>query len=93
MATCMEQKNTKKRKKGSGTEYCLAIIPFGGYVKVAGMVDESMDSSFSHKPFELMSKPQMAANLVYERWRFNEHLSSVFNLHWFSIKQWGGTSF
>ena len=48
----------RKGKKGSGTEYCLAIIPFGGYVKVAGMVDESMDSSFSHKPYELMSKPR-----------------------------------
>ena len=45
-------------KKGSGTEYCLSIIPFGGYVKVAGMIDESMDSSFDHKPYELMSKPR-----------------------------------
>ena len=52
------KKIQRKGKKGSGTEYCLAIIPFGGYVKVAGMVDESMDSSFSHKPFELMSKPR-----------------------------------
>ena len=51
-------KKYKEKEKGSGTEYCLAIIPFGGYVKVAGMVDESMDSSFSHKPFELMSKPR-----------------------------------
>jgi len=53
--------NTKlkqKGKKGSGTEYCLSIIPFGGYVKVAGMIDESMDSSFDYKPYELMSKPR-----------------------------------
>jgi len=48
----------QKGKKGSGTEYCLSIIPFGGYVKVAGMIDESMDSSFDHKPYELMSKPR-----------------------------------
>ena len=48
----------QKGKKGSGTEYCLSIIPFGGYVKVAGMIDESMDSSFDYKPYELMSKPR-----------------------------------
>ena len=25
-----------KNKKGSGTEYCLALLPIGGYVKIAG---------------------------------------------------------
>ena len=43
-------------RKGSGTEYCFAVIPFGGYVKVAGVIDESMDKTFDHKPHELMSK-------------------------------------
>lgn len=43
-------------RKGSGTEYCFAVIPFGGYVKVAGVLDESMDATFEHKPYELMSK-------------------------------------
>ena len=43
-------------RKGSGTEYCFAVIPFGGYVKVAGVIDESMDKTFDHKPYELMSK-------------------------------------
>ncbi len=51
-------KINQKGKKGSGTEYCLAVVPFGGYVKVAGMIDESMDTSFQHKPYELMSKPR-----------------------------------
>ena len=36
-------------RKGSGTEYCFAVIPFGGYVKVAGVLDESMDTTFEHK--------------------------------------------
>ncbi|MEA1882363.1 MAG: RIP metalloprotease RseP [Candidatus Marinimicrobia bacterium] len=45
-------------RKGSGTEYCFAVIPFGGYVKVAGVIDESMDVAFEHKPYELMSKPK-----------------------------------
>ncbi|MGL6067912.1 MAG: site-2 protease family protein, partial [Sediminibacterium sp.] len=31
-----------KKKKGE-TEYGLGWIPFGGYVKIAGMIDESMD--------------------------------------------------
>ena len=45
-------------RKGTSTEYCLAIIPFGGYVKVAGIIDESMDSKYENKPYELMSKPK-----------------------------------
>lgn len=46
--------------KGSGTEYCLAIIPLGGYVKMAGMIDESLDGTIEYKPDELMSKPVWA---------------------------------
>ena len=41
---------------GSGTEYVLALIPLGGYVKMAGMIDESMDTKISHAPDEFMSK-------------------------------------
>ena len=36
----------------------MAIIPFGGYVKVAGIIDESMDTKYDSKPYELMSKPK-----------------------------------
>ncbi|HAX49527.1 MAG TPA: RIP metalloprotease RseP, partial [Bacteroidetes bacterium] len=28
------------------TEYGLGVFPLGGYVKVAGMIDESMDKDF-----------------------------------------------
>ena len=49
---------TRPGRKGTGTEYCFAIIPFGGYVKVAGMIDESMDATYKHEPYELMSKPK-----------------------------------
>ncbi len=31
------------------TDYRLAIFPIGGYVKIAGMVDESMDTDFAGK--------------------------------------------
>lgn len=47
-------------RKGSLTEYTLAMIPFGGYVKMSGMIDESLDSEIKHQPYELMSKPRWA---------------------------------
>lgn len=43
-----------------GTEYGLGWIPFGGYVKIAGMIDESMDTEqmkLPPKPDEFRSKP------------------------------------
>lgn len=42
------------------TEYGLGVFPLGGYVKVAGMIDESMDKDFINKPaepWEFRSKP------------------------------------
>ncbi|MBT9484875.1 RIP metalloprotease RseP [Sediminibacterium sp.] len=48
-----------KKKKGD-TEYGLGWIPFGGYVKIAGMIDESMDKEQLKKtaePWEFRSKP------------------------------------
>ncbi|WP_295231547.1 RIP metalloprotease RseP [Sediminibacterium sp.] len=48
-----------KKKKGE-TEYGLGWIPFGGYVKIAGMIDESMDKEQLKKPaepWEFRSKP------------------------------------
>jgi regulator of sigma E protease len=48
-----------KFKKGD-TEYGLGWLPLGGYVKIAGMIDESMDKEQMAKepqPFEFRSKP------------------------------------
>ncbi len=42
------------------TEYVLGATPLGGYVKIAGMVDESMDTDNLHKepePWEFRAKP------------------------------------
>jgi len=47
-------------KIGSGTEYCLALIPLGGYVKMAGAIDESLDDNITHADDELMSKSPLA---------------------------------
>ncbi len=47
------------RKIGE-TEYVLGATPLGGYVKIAGMIDESMDSEFADsepQPWEFRSKP------------------------------------
>ncbi len=48
------------KKKIGDTEYGLGWIPFGGYVKIAGMIDESMDKEQMDKApeqWELRSKP------------------------------------
>lgn len=40
------------KKKVGETEYGLGWVPFGGYVKISGMVDESMDKEQLKKPAE-----------------------------------------
>ena len=48
-----------KIKKGD-TEYGIGWLPLGGYVKIAGMIDESMDKEqLKHppQPYEFRSKP------------------------------------
>ncbi|MEJ7830271.1 MAG: site-2 protease family protein, partial [Segetibacter sp.] len=48
------------KKKVGETEYGLGWVPFGGYVKISGMVDESMDKEqmkLPPKPYEFRSKP------------------------------------
>ncbi len=48
-----------KRKKGE-TEYAIGAIPFGGYVRMSGMIDESMDKSYEGtepRPWEYRAKP------------------------------------
>lgn len=47
-------------KKIGDTEYGIGIIPLGGYVKIAGMIDESMDKEqMAQEPqeWEFRSKP------------------------------------
>lgn len=46
-------------KKGE-TEYAVSAIPLGGYVKISGMIDESLDSEAMKQPaqpWEFRSKP------------------------------------
>ena len=44
------------KKKGTNTEYCLALLPLGGYVKVSGILDESMDPNSTGADYEYQSK-------------------------------------
>lgn len=47
-------------KKIGDTDYCVSWIPFGGYVKIAGMIDESFDTDFVNQPpqpWEFRAKP------------------------------------
>ena len=48
------------KKKIGETVYGIGLIPLGGYVKIAGMIDESMDTEHLEKepePWEYRSKP------------------------------------
>ena len=48
------------KKKIGDTEYGIGVMPLGGYVKIAGMIDESMDTEHLNKepePWEFRSKP------------------------------------
>nr|WP_314493919.1 RIP metalloprotease RseP [uncultured Chryseobacterium sp.] len=48
------------KKKIGETEYGIGWLPFGGYVKIAGMVDESMDTEQLKQPaqpWEFRAKP------------------------------------
>ena len=38
------------------TEYGIGLFPLGGYVKVAGVIDESMDTNYTGAPDEFRSK-------------------------------------
>ena len=46
-------------RKGE-TEYAISAIPLGGYVKISGMIDESLDTETMKQepqPWEFRSKP------------------------------------
>ncbi len=55
-----------KYKKGE-TEYGIGWLPLGGYVKISGMIDESMDKEqmkLPPQPYEFRSKPAWQRLLI-----------------------------
>lgn len=50
----------KYKSKSNGTEYGIGWLPLGGYVKIAGMMDESLDKEALRQPpnsWEFRTKP------------------------------------
>ena len=57
----------KHKPKNSDTEFVLGWLPLGGYVKIAGMIDESMDTEQMKKPaqpWEFRAKPAWQRLLI-----------------------------
>ena len=57
----------KYKPKNSDTEYGIGWLPLGGYVKIAGMIDESMDKeqmAQPEQPWEFRSKPAWQRLLI-----------------------------
>lgn len=69
-ATSEEDRITGKNGKGSfwvDTEYGIGWLPLGGYCKIAGMIDESMDTEqmkLPPKKWEFRSKPAWQRLLI-----------------------------
>ena len=57
----------KFKPRGSDTEYGIGWLPLGGYCKIAGMIDESMDTESlkqEPQPWEFRTKPAWQRLLV-----------------------------
>lgn len=57
----------KFKPKNGDTEYGIGWLPLGGYVKISGMIDESMDKeqmALPPQPYEFRSKPAWQRLLV-----------------------------
>ncbi len=57
----------KWKPEGSETEYGIGWLPLGGYVKISGMIDESMDKEAMKEPpkeYEFRSKPAWQRLLI-----------------------------
>ena len=57
----------KHKPKNSDTEYGIGWLPLGGYVKISGMIDESMDKAQlaqPPQPWEFRTKPAWQRLLV-----------------------------
>lgn len=66
---CVQEPSGKKKKKGfwGDTEYGVGWLPLGGYCKISGMIDESMDTEQMKQPakeWEFRSKPAWQRLLI-----------------------------
>lgn len=79
------------KKKIGDTEYGLGWFPFGGYVQIAGMVDEQMDKTIIDtppEPWELRSKPAWQRLLVMMGGILVNLILGIF-IFWMALFVWG----
>ena len=79
-----------KFKKGE-TEYGIGWLPLGGYVKIAGMIDESMDKEQLEKepqPWEFRSKPAWQRLLIMIGGVLMNFILA-FTIYWMVLYVWG----
>ncbi|MGQ1946336.1 RIP metalloprotease RseP [Geofilum sp. OHC36d9] len=79
-----------KYKKGD-TEYGIGWLPFGGYVKIAGMIDESMDKEQMKQPvqpWEFRAKPAWQRLLIMVGGVVVNFLLAFF-IFWLILFKWG----
>jgi len=63
--------------KYGDTDYCVSWLPLGGYVKMAGMIDESMDDKITGAPWEFASKPVWQRIIVISAGSFMNIVTAV----------------
>ncbi len=81
-----------KFKKGE-TEYGIGWLPLGGYVKISGMIDESMDKEQMKKPpqpYEFRSKSSWKRLLIMTGGVLFNFISAVL-IYMFVLYAWGNT--
>lgn len=79
------------KKKVGDTEYGIGWFPFGGYVQIAGMVDEQMDKSLIDappQPWELRSKPAWQRLLVMMGGILVNFILGIL-IFWMALLTWG----
>jgi regulator of sigma E protease len=79
-----------KFKKGE-TEYGVGWLPLGGYVKISGMIDESMDKEAMKeepKPYEFRAKPAYQRLLIMIGGVLVNFLLAFF-IFWMILFKWG----
>src|SRR5659263_513776 len=81
-----------KRKFGE-TEYGIGMIPLGGYVKISGMIDESMDKEQMKQPpqpYEFRSKSTWQRLLIMTGGVFFNFISAIL-IYVLVLFAWGET--
>jgi len=79
-----------KYKKGE-TEYGIGWLPLGGYVKISGMIDESMDKEAMAQPaqpWEFRSKPAWQRLMIMIGGVLVNFITAFF-IYWMVLYTWG----